>query len=97
MTRQTSRPLERLPISASSMPLFNLVEYVNNGKLDLDPPYQRGDVWTDDQRVDRTIIPVGIGQFTSLREEAQMYVLLNGGGTPQSDEDMQRAADIAGR
>lgn len=194
MTRQTAAPLKRMPISASSMPLTSLVDYIESGKLDLNPSYQRGDVWTDDQRValvyswltgatvpsvtvndrsghlwrdratfdirrtavgiwacidgrqrlttaamwmrsefavpaswfpadnvatveetddgpyvryagltemgrrrstDRTIIPVGVGEFTSLREEAQIYLLLNGGGTPQTQADMDNAARIA--
>jgi hypothetical protein len=51
MTRQTPEPLKRLPINASSMPLTNLVDYVERGRIDLDPPYQRGDAWTVDQRI----------------------------------------------
>lgn len=195
MTRQTAEPLTRLPINASSMPLTSLVQYVECGRIDLNPPYQRGDVWTDDQRValvyswltgatvpsitindrsgqiwtdldtfdisrtdvgiwavidgrqrlttaamwmrgefavpaswfpanclaateattdgpyvrytgltdlgrargtDRTIIPVGIGEFATVRAEAAIYLLLNGGGTPQTDADMDNARRIAG-
>lgn len=195
MTRQTPAPLTRLPINASAMPLTSLVAYVENGRIDLNPPYQRGDVWTEDQRIalvyswlvgatvpsvtindrsgeiwtdtdtyninttdvgiwavidgrqrlttavmwmrgefavpaswfpadvveqteatsdgpyvrftglsklgqnrstNRTVMPVGIGEFPSLRAEAQIYLLLNGGGTPQSDADMARAAQVAG-
>jgi hypothetical protein len=194
MTRQTPAPLQRLPINASSMPLVNLVALVEQGRIDLDPPYQRGDVWTTDQRIalvyswltgatvpsvifndrsgqiwtdtaafdiertdrgmwacidgrqrlttavmwmrgefavpaswfpadevidpedtddgpyvrhtglsklgqnrgtNRTIIPVGIGEFASVREEAQIYGLLNGGGTPQTDDDMANARRVA--
>lgn len=194
MTRQTTEPLSRLPINASSMPLTNLVQYVENGRIDISPPYQRGDAWTDDQRValvyswltgatvpsitindrsgqvwidtdafdigrtdvgiwavidgrqrlttaamwmrgefavpaswfpadclavteetpdglyvrytgltergrarstDRTIIPVGIGEFASVQAEAGIYLLLNGGGTPQTDADMDNARRIA--
>ncbi|MFY1595529.1 DUF262 domain-containing protein [Micromonospora sp. WMMD737] len=194
MTRQTNAPLTRLPINASSMPLTSLVAYVENGRIDLNPPYQRGDVWTDDQRIalvyswltgatvpsitindrsstiwtdtdvydiattdqgiwavidgrqrlttavmwmrgefavpaswfpaemvettedtddgpyvrhtglsllgqnrgtNRTIVPVGIGEFASLRAEAEIYLLLNGGGTPQTDADMANAARVA--
>lgn len=194
MTRQTSQPLSRLPINMMSMPLTNLVDYVVQGRIDLNPPYQRGDVWTTDQRValiyswltgatvpsitvndrsghiwkdkknfdirktdsgiwavidgrqrlttavmwmqgkfavpaswfpegtirtteltpdgpyvrhnglttlgqsrgtDRTVTPVGVGEFASIQEEAQIYLLLNGGGTPQTDDDMSNARRIA--
>jgi hypothetical protein len=194
MTRQTDSPLSRLPITTMAMPLTNLVDYVDNGRIDLSPPYQRGDVWSSDQRIalvyswmcgatvpsltindrsghiwtdldafnprvndqgiwavidgrqrlttavmwmhgefavpaswfpadtiaeaeatadgpyvrytgltslgkargtDRSVIPVGIGEFASVREEAQIYCLLNGGGTPQTDADMDNAARIA--
>jgi hypothetical protein len=194
MTRQTQAPLARLPINQMAMPLTTLVQYVESGRIDLNPPYQRGDVWTEDQRValvyswlcgatipsitisdrsapiwrdraafdihktdkgiwavidgkqrlttavmwmrgefavpaswfpaevvagaedtddgpyvrftgltergqnwgtNRTAMPVGIGEFASVRAEAAIYVLLNGGGTPQSDDDMDRAARVA--
>jgi hypothetical protein len=193
-TRQTSQPLSRLPINAMSIPLTGLVNFVHTGQIDLNPPYQRGDVWTEDQRIalvyswlvgatvpsitindrrgtiwkdratydvsktnvgiwscidgkqrlttavmwmdgsfavpaswfpadcidttvatddgpyvrytgltdrgqrwgtDRTLIPTGVGEFASLRDEAQIYLLLNGGGTPQSAADMDNAARIA--
>jgi Protein of unknown function DUF262 len=194
MTRQTTAPLKRLPINASSMPLTILVEYVENGRIDLSPPYQRGDVWNEDQRIalvyswlcgatvpsitlndrsgqvwtdmaafdiektdrgiwavidgrqrlmtaimwtrgefavpaswfpadeimvtedtddgpyvrhtglsergqnrgtNRTVMPVGIGEFASVRAEAQIYLLLNGGGTPQTEADMDNATRVA--
>lgn len=194
MTRQTAQPLTRLPINASSIPLTTLVAYVETGRIDLDAPYQRGDVWTVDQRValvyswltgatvpsitindrsgnvwtdldvfdigqtdrgiwavidgrqrlttvvmwmrgefavpaswfpaervaqveetddgpyvrytgltelgrrggtDRTIVPVGIGEFASVKAEAGIYLLLNGGGTPQTDDDMANAERVA--
>lgn len=195
MTRQTAQPLTRLPINSLSMPLWNLVQFVDNGRIDLNPPYQRGDRWTTDQRValvyswlvgatvpsitisdrsghiwkdratfdpsktdvgiwacidgkqrlttaalwmddqfavpaswfpadcierteltedgpyvryrtglndkgrnrstDRTVMPVGVGEFASLREEASIYMLLNGGGTPQTEADMANAARVA--
>ncbi len=192
MTRQTPHPLDRLPISTMNMPLTNLVAWIEKGKLDLDPPYQRGDVWTEGQRValvyswlcgatipsvtindrsghvwrgdplpsdgsgwyavidgkqrlttavmwmrgefavpvswfppgsaavtedtddgpyvrytgltdagqsrstDRSIIPVGMGEFETVQAEAGIYLLLNGGGTPQSAADMANARRIAG-
>ena len=194
MTRQTTQPLTRLPFNASSMPLTTLVDFINRGRIDLNPQYQRGDVWTTDQRIalvyswlvgatvpsvtisdrsgnvwtdtenfdisktsvgiwavidgkqrlttaalwmdsqfavpaswfpgdciavaedtddgpyvryngltdrgrarstDRTIIPAGIGESASVRAEAQIYMLLNGGGTPQTEADMDNAARVA--
>ncbi|MBF9135177.1 DUF262 domain-containing protein [Plantactinospora sp. S1510] len=194
MTRQTPAPLERLPINASSIPLTTLVAYVESGRIDLNPPYQRGDVWGTDQRVglvyswlrgatvpsitindrssdvwadvetydigatdegiwavidgrqrlttaamwmrgefavpaswfpaemvetaedtddgpyvrhtgltplgqnrgtNRTIMPVGIGEFASLQAEAEIFLLLNGNGTPQTGADMARATRVA--
>lgn len=176
------------------MPLTGLVDFVLKGRIDLAPPYQRGDVWTTDQRIalvyswltgatvpsitvndrsgsvwrdrdtydirktekgiwavidgrqrlttavmwmqgefavpaswfpedtirrteqtsdgpyvrhtgltdkgrargtDRTVMPVGVGEFASVREEAKIYMLLNGNGTPQSDDDMTNAQRIA--
>jgi hypothetical protein len=196
MTRQTTAPLTRLPINAMSMPLTALVDLVDRGRIDLCPPYQRGNVWTNDQRValvyswmvgatvpsitisdrtggvwedldtfdpaktsagcwavidgkqrlttaalwmddqfavpaswwpanciqqtedtddgpyvryhgltqegrfygtDRATVPVGVGEFVSLRAEAQIYLLLNGGGTPQTTDDMTNAARVAGQ
>jgi hypothetical protein len=194
MTRQTTRPLTRLPINASSIPLVNLVDFIDRGRIDLNPPYQRGNVWTTDQRIalvyswlvgatvpsitisdrsgsvwtdtatydinktcakilavidgkqrlttaalwmdsqfavpaswfpsacvavaedtedgpyvryrgltdlgrarstDRTVIPVGIGEFASVQAEAQIYLLLNGQGTPQAAADMDNATRVA--
>jgi hypothetical protein len=34
-------------------------------------------------------------KLPSLRAEAELYLLVNGGGTAQSDEDTARAATIA--
>lgn len=32
---------------------------------------------------------------SSIHDEAEVYLLVNGGGTPQADTDMQRARDVA--
>jgi hypothetical protein len=194
MTRQTTQPLKRLPINAGNYQLSTLVDLMNRGRIDLSPPYQRGDTWTTDQRValiyswltgapvpsvtisdrsngswrdtdtynientavgiwavidgkqrlttaalwadsqfpvpaswfpadniietvdtedgpyvyysgltqigrarstDRVVIPIGLGEFTNVREEAAIYVLLNGGGTPQTADDMANAERVA--
>jgi hypothetical protein len=43
-------PLKHHSISSSARSLSDLVHSVDSGDLDLSPPYQRGDVWTDAQR-----------------------------------------------
>lgn len=40
--------------------------------------------------------PVAEARLTSVAEEAAVYLRVNGAGTPQSDEDMARAARVAG-
>ncbi len=51
MTRQTTAPIEHHSLSATARsPLFFTMG-VDDGDLVLDPPYQRGDVWTIDQRI----------------------------------------------
>lgn len=194
MTRQTSRPLTRLPISTANRQARWLVRQIEDGDLDINPPYQRGAIWTEDQRValmrsllsgipvptliindrhgrhwtdpdtydrnsgaspsyavvdgkqrllclmawfagdlaipalwiepecidhtedtpdgpyvrvtglndlgrratgERILLPVGEAQAGSLREEAEIYLLVNGGGTPQTDADMDNARTIA--
>lgn len=50
MTLQTQQPLEHRNLSATARQAAELVSNVTNGELDLNPPYQRGPVWTLDQR-----------------------------------------------
>lgn len=52
MTRQTAQPLEHNSLSATYRSARELVNtYYRELGMDLEPPYQRGDVWTDDQRI----------------------------------------------
>ena len=51
MTRQTAAPLNHTTLSASYRRARELARLVDDGDLDLTPPYQRGAVWTDDQRI----------------------------------------------
>lgn len=188
MTRQTDQPLTELRLTASNRSARELARWVtDDDMMTLDTPYQRGHVWTPDQRIalvrswlqgvpipavvvnlrDRTwgwdgddaysyaVIdgkqriqtaiewfeghlavpaswfppgnvvttedtddgpyvrftglsrPCQVGQkreFTlpmcepklpSVAAEAQVYLLVNGGGTPQTDDDIARAAEIA--
>lgn len=197
MTRQTAQPLTRLPLNTSNRQARWLVKQVEDGELDINPPYQRGEAWTEDQRValmysllsglsipsliindrggpwwtdtatydhqtsdgtaswavvdgkqrllclrawfrgelaipaswlpaeevevtedtpdgpyvrvtgltdtgrrrtgERILLPISESEVGSVREEATLYCLVNGGGTPQSDDDMARAAQIAGK
>jgi hypothetical protein len=51
MTRQTTKPLDTLRLSPTNEPLLQLVDQWRRGSLDPNPPYQRDDVWTLDQRI----------------------------------------------
>lgn len=51
MTRQTSAPLKPQHLSARNGSARELARFVQDGDLILDAPYQRGSVWTEDQRV----------------------------------------------
>ncbi|MET9779250.1 DUF262 domain-containing protein [Streptomyces sp. NPDC006367] len=52
MSRQTSRPLEHHNLRTSDRsPRELATSFRDTFGLDLDPAYQRGDVWTEDQRV----------------------------------------------
>lgn len=50
MTRQTARPLTNHRLNASSRLARDFVRYTVP-QMDLNPPYQRGTVWTLDQRI----------------------------------------------
>ncbi|MFG2210948.1 DUF262 domain-containing protein [Streptomyces sp. NPDC048638] len=195
MTRQTVRPLEHHNLRTSDRsPREIATSFRHTFGLELDPPYQRGDVWTEDQRValirswltgtptgvvilndrstpewkdangydptergeamhacidgkqritttyrwyddelavpaswfprdnltvteetddgpyvrfsgltqaarlkfaNRAHLSVALAKVATLTEEAEIYVLVNGGGTPQSEADMDNAARVA--
>jgi hypothetical protein len=188
MTRQTDQPLEHRSLNATNREAIGLAKLVQEGDLLLDTPYQRGDVWTPDQRValvkswllglpipamiindrmtsawergrelgpayamidgkQRTLtaiawynsgfavpaswfpadqimsahetgdgpyvhfsgltvvgqrrfmrmaqLPVCEARVGTEREEAEIYLLVNGAGTPQADSDLERARGIA--
>ncbi|KOV84646.1 DUF262 domain-containing protein [Nocardia sp. NRRL S-836] len=191
MTTQTSVPLEHQSLDATNQSARNLATMVQDGDIILDPSYQRGSVWTVDQRtglvtswllglpvpaiilndrmswpearhdqsgrvhfaaidgkqrletavawfggelavpatwfrpehVDRTEqtdggpftrftwltkrgqgymalrapLPVATAHVASVAEEAEIYLLVNGAGTSQTDEDLPRAGEIAQR
>lgn len=176
-------------LSITAREAYGLLGYETEGLLTLDPPYQRGDVWTTEQRVglirsllmgipvpaliineryrlfDRVtedytgpiyavidgkqrlttlrlwfagelavpacwfteevaghaattdalvtihdltpsgriftkrkfLLPVAEAKLQTLAEEAQVYGLVNGAGTPQTAQDLERAAAVASR
>lgn len=51
MTRQTSAPLVHQNLQASNRQAREVMRMASEGALDLNPPYQRGSVWTLDQRI----------------------------------------------
>jgi hypothetical protein len=192
VTRQTDTPLDHLSLSATDRFADFFVRCVERGDMLLDAPYQRGDVWTEDQRIalvrswlmglpipaviinDRTgrswtrsnpdpaadaavyavidgkqriltaaawlagnvavpaswfptthvevteptddgpyvrytgltevgrrfaenrcVLPCAEGRLPSVKAEAEVYLLVNGGGTPQTDADMDNAERVA--
>lgn len=50
-TRQTAGPVEHVSLNATNRPVEFFVGQVTSGGMDINPPYQRGDVWTEEQRV----------------------------------------------
>lgn len=46
-----ANPLTHKRIASSGRSLSDLIHSIDDGDLTLDPPYQRGDVWTEQQRV----------------------------------------------
>lgn len=185
MTRQTSEPVDHLSMHASGRSMQDLIHFHDEGLLTWDTPYQRGAVWTEDQRVqliysalaglpipaiimnerpwiavdepcyavidgkqrmmafhawysdalavpaswfpaehvaqaedtddgpyvrrsgltvigrrianNRFVLPVATAHLDDVAAEAAVYLRVNGFGTPQTDEDMNRAARIAER
>jgi hypothetical protein len=51
MTYQTDAPISEIPMSASGRAWGDLIHQVERGDVGYDMPYQRGDVWTNGQRV----------------------------------------------
>lgn len=51
MTRQTAEPFDHISLNPTYRAADGLVRLVNDGSMLLDPPYQRGGVWTEDQRI----------------------------------------------
>lgn len=191
MTRQTTAPLPHVSMNVTNRLAEGLANQIQRGVLILAPPYQRGSVWSTDQRIalmrswlmgvpvpaillnnrmgagwaknnpndhykvayatvdgrqrletavawfngelaipaswvpadmvtatedtddgpyvnndgltergqrfveSRMSLPCAEAQVSTIREEAEVYLLVNGGGTPQTDTDMANAARVA--
>lgn len=51
MSERRNGPLVHRNMAATARSMKDLVHHIDDGGLILDPPYQRGDVWTTEQRV----------------------------------------------
>lgn len=51
MTRQTATPFDHISLNPSFQSARWLAKRVVDGEIDANPPYQRGGVWTEDQRI----------------------------------------------
>ncbi|MFB7376536.1 DUF262 domain-containing protein [Kitasatospora purpeofusca] len=51
MTQQTDAPLRHTTLNTSYRTAKQMARLAAEGDLDLNPPYQRGGVWTTDQRI----------------------------------------------
>lgn len=51
MTRQTPTPFDHISLNPSYQSARWLARRVVEGEIDVNPPYQRGNVWTEDQRI----------------------------------------------
>jgi hypothetical protein len=52
MTRQLAEPIRHLSLTPTNRMAIDLYHMAKKGRLVMDPPYQRGSVWTEDQRLD---------------------------------------------
>lgn len=52
MTRHTNKPIKHLSLTPTNRMAVDIYHHVKKGRIVLDPPYQRGSVWTADQRLD---------------------------------------------
>jgi hypothetical protein len=75
-------------------------EHVETTEDTDDGPYVRysglSEVARRRQSIGRFQIPMCKAKLPTVEAEAQVYLIVNGYGTPQTDEDMQRARDVAG-
>ncbi|WP_329390228.1 DUF262 domain-containing protein [Streptomyces sp. NBC_01716] len=78
---------------------FNADDITATGDTD-DGPYVRWSGLTLRRQrhfANRAQLAVAEARVATIRDEAAIYLLVNGGGTPQTDADMGNAAQIAGK
>ena len=51
MTRQTATPFDHISLNPSFQSASWLARRIRDREITMDPPYQRGSVWTEDQRI----------------------------------------------
>ncbi|MFE2486029.1 DUF262 domain-containing protein [Streptomyces mirabilis] len=51
MTRQTAEPFDHVSLNPSFQSASWLARRIGDREIAMDPPYQRGSVWTEDQRI----------------------------------------------
>lgn len=74
--------IERLNFDATNRPISFISHLIAEGDIDLSPAYQRGSVWTEDQRLSlvRSLlegVPIGI-IFLNHREISEPYRVVDG-------------------
>lgn len=52
MTRQLAQPIRHLSLTPTNRMAVDVYHMIKKGRIVLAPPYQRGSVWTTDQRMD---------------------------------------------
>lgn len=73
-------------------------EYIEAAEDTPDGPYVRYDGLTKVGRnmfTARALLQVAEAKVATVQDEAAIYLLVNGGGTPQTDADMANAAKVA--
>lgn len=82
-----------LPVPASWFP----AEWVERTEDTDDGPYVRysGLARREQRHLENIPVPVAEARAQTVAEEASIYLRVNGSGTPQSDADLARAADVA--
>ncbi|MFI1584681.1 DUF262 domain-containing protein [Embleya sp. NPDC020630] len=97
MTRQSSAPLAHLGLSVSDRQIREITRsFRDSFGVDLNPPYQRGTVWTVDQRVALvhswlTGTPTGVVILNDRSTEE--WARANGGDPTERDEPMYACID----
>ncbi len=74
-------------------------EHVERTEETADGPYVRYSGLTRSGQLrmeNRCVLPCAEARLPSVEAEAEVYLLVNGGGTPQTAQDMAKATEVAG-